>query len=364
MACLHGLLLASILFFSKRLRSRANQLLALVLFEICIILSYELAYQLEFENEIPTLISYAPLYIRTIIPIGLYFFVIFLMEPEHKITSREKILFIVVALEFLIELLYIPVNLVINDEIQVANFEDYIEISGQGLGLLTSVILLPITLRKINRYQQFLYNNYSTTQEKSLSWLRNFLIAAMLIIALWLVSFVQYLAGWYEAADQMFILVSFCLVIFLFAVGYFVILRYSWFEIIPIKIQDSAEVKLSSKTDTYHEHLKALMQEKRLYEDINLTLDSLAEKLQISSGYLSQIINTKEQKNFFEFVNEYRVEAVKAKLLNQEYDQYTIMGIALESGFKSKSTFNAVFKKFTGLTPSAFKKTQQRVRIT
>jgi AraC-like DNA-binding protein len=101
-----------------------------------------------------------------------------------------------------------------------------------------------------------------------------------------------------------------------------------------------------------------LLLEEKIYEDINLTLDSLAERLQISSGYLSQIIKENEQKNFFELINYYRIESVKKKLLDQNYKDYTIMSIALESGFNSKSTFNAVFKKFTNQTPSAFRRKQ------
>ena len=93
-----------------------------------------------------------------------------------------------------------------------------------------------------------------------------------------------------------------------------------------------------------------------MYENIELTLNDLAQELQLSSGYLSQIINEREQKSFFEFVNFYRVEAIKRKLLDQNYAHYDIFSIALESGFKSKSTFNAVFKKMTQQTPSAYKK--------
>jgi AraC-like DNA-binding protein len=102
-----------------------------------------------------------------------------------------------------------------------------------------------------------------------------------------------------------------------------------------------------------------LLLEEKIYEDINLTLDSLAERLQISSGYLSQIIKENEQKNFFELINYYRIESVKKKLLDQNYKDYTIMSIALESGFNSKSTFNAVFKKFTNQTPSAFRRKRE-----
>ena len=101
------------------------------------------------------------------------------------------------------------------------------------------------------------------------------------------------------------------------------------------------------------------MEEDAVYMDTELTLSVLAEKLTISPGYLSQIINEKENKNFFEFVNQYRIDAAKRKLMDADYNQYSIMGIALESGFSSKSTFNALFKKYTGQTPSSFKKSFQ-----
>ena len=99
-----------------------------------------------------------------------------------------------------------------------------------------------------------------------------------------------------------------------------------------------------------------LMHEEKLYTDVELTLQNLSERLGISPGYLSRIINEKEDKNFFEFVNSYRVKDVKEKLVDEEYGHYSILGIALESGFKSKSTFNTVFKKLTGQTPSSYQK--------
>ena len=99
-----------------------------------------------------------------------------------------------------------------------------------------------------------------------------------------------------------------------------------------------------------------LMKEEKLFLDQELDLKSLADKLKLSSGYLSQIINKYEQKNFFDFINGYRVEEVKSKIPDPAYQHLSLLGIAFESGFKSKSTFNLAFKKHTGMTPSGFKK--------
>ena len=106
----------------------------------------------------------------------------------------------------------------------------------------------------------------------------------------------------------------------------------------------------------YHRDLLALLRDRKVYANVELTLENLAHQLNISSGYLSRIIKEKEDKNFYEFINHFRLEAVKSMLLDEAYSNYSIMGIATECGFQSKSTFNKAFKKSTGETPSAFQK--------
>lgn len=87
-----------------------------------------------------------------------------------------------------------------------------------------------------------------------------------------------------------------------------------------------------------------------------LTLIDLASEININKNYVSSIINEKVQKNFFQFVNEYRINEAKTLLSNKAYDNHSIEGIALTVGFKSKSAFNPAFKNQTGLTPSEFRK--------
>ncbi|MBV6655045.1 MAG: AraC family transcriptional regulator, partial [Mameliella sp.] len=75
----------------------------------------------------------------------------------------------------------------------------------------------------------------------------------------------------------------------------------------------------------------------------------------VHTKVLSAIINSCLGKNFHDFVNEYRIEEVKRRILDPAYDHWSLLGIALDCGFNSKSTFNRIFKKFTGYTPRAFK---------
>lgn len=101
--------------------------------------------------------------------------------------------------------------------------------------------------------------------------------------------------------------------------------------------------------------LKEIVAANRLYEDPELTLTSLAAKLTILPHDLSRIINTGLEKNFSDFINEFRVRAVARKMQDPASDQLTLLAIAYESGFNSKTTFNRVFKEMTGKTPVEYK---------
>lgn len=89
--------------------------------------------------------------------------------------------------------------------------------------------------------------------------------------------------------------------------------------------------------------------------DPNLSMELLAKELQMSTSYLSKVVNTHSNSNFSDYINFYRVEQAKKLLCNPTFDNYTILSIALECGFSSKSTFYEAFKKFTNQTPSQFK---------
>lgn len=98
------------------------------------------------------------------------------------------------------------------------------------------------------------------------------------------------------------------------------------------------------------------MEVAKSYLDNQLSLRQLADCLEVNTNYLSQVINEQHGKNFFEFINEYRVDALKEKLEKPENRQFTILSLAFESGFNSKTTFNTAFKRITGFTPSQYLK--------
>ena len=97
------------------------------------------------------------------------------------------------------------------------------------------------------------------------------------------------------------------------------------------------------------------MEEKNPYLDVDLSIHDVSDELEIPRHYLTQVINGMLGKNFYTFINEYRIEEVKKLLTDEAYSKFTLTSIAFEAGFNSKSSFNSVFKTATGMTPSQFK---------
>lgn len=110
------------------------------------------------------------------------------------------------------------------------------------------------------------------------------------------------------------------------------------------------------QSETYLVNLIRFMEHEKPYLDEDLTLKELADRTGIPLRDLSRIINEKLHKNFSDFINFYRVEEAKHLLLREGKLEMTILDIAYDVGFNSKSNFNSVFKRHTGITPSFYKK--------
>ena len=101
--------------------------------------------------------------------------------------------------------------------------------------------------------------------------------------------------------------------------------------------------------------LLAYMEQETPFLTQELTLHELATQLDLNAKYLSQVINEVQGQNFMDFINGYRIRRAQEMLLNPAYQHITILAVAQDAGFKSKSSFYNAFKKVTGMTPSAFK---------
>lgn len=102
------------------------------------------------------------------------------------------------------------------------------------------------------------------------------------------------------------------------------------------------------------------LKESKPYLNNEYNLQMMARDTSLSKHTLSQVINRGQKKNFYRFINGFRVEEVKEKLTNPAFEHYSILGIALECGFNSKTSFNRIFKEETGLTPTQYIKNMPR----
>lgn len=125
-------------------------------------------------------------------------------------------------------------------------------------------------------------------------------------------------------------------------------------------VQEKVSKKYSSSglnpeaADLIYEKLTRTMTAEKLYTEPELSLSMLAAKLEVHPNYLSQVINAKEGKSFFDYINFLRVEEFKRLVELPGQEQFTLMSIAMDCGFNSKSSFNKNFKKIMGQSPTEY----------
>ncbi|HCS49436.1 MAG TPA: hypothetical protein DIW61_14765 [Candidatus Aminicenantes bacterium] len=232
-----------------------------------------------------------------------------------------------------------------------------------------------LTIRLIRRRVGELKNAFSNVERINLSWLRNI---AVIVTLVWgsaaLLHLLEAFAGLRKEIDD---LISGVTSLSIYALGYLGLRQKGIFwpsslaapgperDVQPCVHDDrvAAEKTKYAKSGLTRERaqevlrsLLTLMDKENPYADDQLTIQDLAEALAVSPHHLSEIINTHLGKNFYDFVNDYRVEEVKRRLADPRSRAVTLLAIALDSGFNSKSSFNSVFKKNTGLTPSEYRK--------
>ncbi|WP_104734985.1 helix-turn-helix domain-containing protein [Hanstruepera ponticola] len=116
----------------------------------------------------------------------------------------------------------------------------------------------------------------------------------------------------------------------------------------------------TNEIEKYSKELEQIMVDYKLYLNPDLALKDLASYLELPANYVSQLLNLGFQKNFSEYVNSYRVKEFKERILLEENKGLTIMAVAYDSGFNSKTVFNTFFKKIEGMTPNAYLKSTQK----
>ncbi len=124
----------------------------------------------------------------------------------------------------------------------------------------------------------------------------------------------------------------------------------------------SIGVVMVNKSEILFKDIEQSIITQKLYLNSNLSLQTIADEFNISSGYLSQLINNYGNQNFNDLINSLRIKDAEKMLQSKIFNKYTINAIALEAGFNSKSNFYLTFKKFTGTTPLEYIKYNKSVQ--
>ncbi len=232
------------------------------------------------------------------------------------------------------------------------------------LTVLSGPVYFVLSIKLFKRLDINIFNNFSTSENINLIWLRK-LVYSFGVIWTVLMGFASLhhifsLFSWIFCTDGLFLSLSG----FIILIGYFglkqkeIFIHYSNQNIEYItepKAKYGGMLLKETDAEQYINKIKHFMSAQKPYLDANLTLSQLAANLQVPSHVLSRVINERLGLNFFDFINQYRVEEVKSKIGEPKYDNLSLLGIAFDSGFNTKSAFNRVFKKSTGMTPSQYK---------
>jgi len=228
---------------------------------------------------------------------------------------------------------------------------------------LSSIFYFLLGIRLIKDFKLKIEEYFSQVKGIDLNWLililKSWLILSILINSFFVTDLFISIAPFGMMQLLGFIIAS----VYLVFIGFYGLRQENLFL---TKSIDLNLEKLITNTTEYHskplkdeekdfiQQLLKHMEEKKPYLQPEITIKMLSEELNVSSEYLSETINNTLNKNFFDFINYYRVEEFKNQCKNEKNKHLSILGLASECGFNSKATFNRVFKKVTGLTPSEY----------
>ncbi|MAD96303.1 MAG: hypothetical protein CMB99_03155 [Flavobacteriaceae bacterium] len=238
----------------------------------------------------------------------------------------------------------------LNQTETIVSFEDVIFITFL-LGI--TLIYLFLSVRITTSYNQELKLNFSNIDHLTINWVQKF---QWLWIAFFVIPFVVYFINYMFPFTNRIVFGNILIILFvlLSMVFNFFLLEQVYKPVSIINPSESVEKEIvkADKNQKEVAKLKNLLATEEYYLDDELSLGSLAEYMQMKPAELTALIKSTEYENFYDLINSYRVEAIK-KQLKETNEQ--VIQLAYQNGFRSKSTFNKIFKEKTGMTPKEYR---------
>lgn len=230
-----------------------------------------------------------------------------------------------------------------------------------------------ISYRLLIQHQNKIKDNFSFTEKINLQWLKTLIFSLLCIYCLWLLN--NFLPDWLIPEFSIDNMLGLSIVVLIYFVGYMGLRQPIIFSgmgdqpiaqlqaeaVEPVIDADKNEaaptrsllIDQSQQTQLL-ETLEKTLKSEEYYLKNDLSLADLAQAMEISTHYLSEVINVKAGVNFYEYINRYRVNYAQ-DLLKDKTRKLTVLEVAMQSGFNSKSAFYTAFKKQLGMTPTQYK---------
>jgi AraC-like DNA-binding protein len=350
---------SGLLISTKKPVTTANRLMAAWLFMICIELLFALIninvlemYSFQFIT-----FTYGPL---------MYLYVRFMTNPRQKFNWFSLLHFIPFAAFFTISVIFRSEPLV-RDLRKFFRTDEFFSLRLiYGISFFFSITAYSIlAFIEIWRHQKNLKNLVSFTSGIiTLNWLK------IVTVSFYLSYFILFILGGlnmfgnYIPFDPYFV-IFFFITLFSFLFSFYGIKQPAIFGPELANGNGSDDRKDQEKytrsglkekqADEYLSKLITCMENKKPYLDRNLSIYDLSKLTKIPRHYITQVLNEVHRRNFFTFINEYRVKEVIERFGDPKYSNFTILAIAFDAGFNSKATFNSIFKSQTGMTPSEYR---------
>lgn len=358
-----------VLFFKKTTMNKANNILAFIFFIVAVCLALLNFKSFAFESKAYHLFAY---YFPITIPLALigpsmFLYVREIFGKPVQVISKSFLLQLIVVLPGLADTIYFytwSANARIT--CMIANFSDidWITKANSAIFFVQFLSYLVYCYFFVKEQLSISESHHNKATIKSMMWIKNFFLFDIFLMLIVIPIII------YSGKDSLMVPME---LIVLNCQCFYIFFKSLWqngvfneeavaitSNVNPISDESTSQKQLipDEQADKHIAVLHALVSEKELYLQANFSIQELSELSKISVHHISYCINTKLNKSFSDFVNDYRIELAKNTLHDSDSSNLTIEAIGLNCGFGSKSSFNAVFKKYTLVTPTEYRKLQ------
>lgn len=355
-------IISIILFFRKADQVLPYRLLAVIILLVSLHLTYLIILDLNLDNRYPYLLWFPYSYLNAIGPLVLLY-TKSLTKSDFKITRKEIIYFFPLLIEVGLQVIQIAVSIYSNKLYYNTPFDFAFTVVIYISATISFFYFLKQTLTYLNTYEIGLENKFSNLKGRTMSWLHRSLTYYRLVWLLWMpFALVFLLLFRFQWQYLSLVIIAYFLMLSITYLTYWIGLQ-GFRNLAFFQYQDTPKVKSrsyaylsDSDIENYILKMERLMQEDKTYLNENLDLRAFANELSVEPNLVSHVLNNHLHKTFFKYINDYRVEEVKRRMGDPVFSHLTILAIAFESGFNSKTSFNRIFKQMTGMTPTQYQK--------